>query len=696
VPGNGQGGTRPLASFFVFSVWAYNRALMANSDMPATTPPTPATRLDSWKAIAAHFSRDVRTVRRWEKLERMPVHRHVHSKLGSVYAFEHELDAWSAARAKPLPADPPPTRARTIWRWVAVAAAAATLVVMVAAGFALWGSGSTARAAAPLAPPAIASRIFAAATGEGQAPRLINLGGWSISIAITPDGRELIALDRDNQAIQFVETASETVSRVLPLGAEPIAMTMSSEGDWIYVSRKAGDVVRVNRRTRAIDTIATGIREPASLALMSDGRRLYIAAVYQGLKVVDLRAGTVSDVPTVKCPVEVAAVPGRDLIYVGYQCGGPGGRPGHDAMDVRVASTGALIKTVVGPPQVSSEMAASPDGAQVWIDGHDACFAGGYDHADCPNVPGGVMHVYRAEDHLRLATFGMPLEEQPEGLAFLPDSSRAIVAGSYARVFDTRRMTMVERAAMATQGPMVFTADGGRAFALTDGRRKLAIFDLSANTCAPPPAGLVTWWPGDGHAGDVHAGNDGLLRGGAAFAPGFSGQAFAFDGVDDYIDVPLVGNFTQLGSTVALSIKPRGPNKDELLLDHVPGAYTGWRLRRLASGQIEFCLSLGGGPCSAAGKVTSRGAVPSGTWTDVVVVETSDTLSLYLNGALDASSRGAERPNRVRQALRIGAPFAGGGHFSGLMDEIRFFNTALGADEITRMRAAGRSGLCVR
>jgi len=51
-------------------------------------------RLESWKAIAAYLGRDVTTVRRWEKREALPVHRLHHSKLGSVYAYTTELDAW--------------------------------------------------------------------------------------------------------------------------------------------------------------------------------------------------------------------------------------------------------------------------------------------------------------------------------------------------------------------------------------------------------------------------------------------------------------------------------------------------------------------------------------------------------------------------------------------------------------------------
>ena len=60
-------------------------------------------RLDSWKKIAAHLKRDVTTAQRWERREGMPVHRHLHDKQGSVYAFRSELDAWSESRRGKLP-----------------------------------------------------------------------------------------------------------------------------------------------------------------------------------------------------------------------------------------------------------------------------------------------------------------------------------------------------------------------------------------------------------------------------------------------------------------------------------------------------------------------------------------------------------------------------------------------------------------
>jgi len=85
---------------------------MADHPVTPATPHTPNEgppgRLESWKEIAAYLHRDVSTVQRWEKREAMPVHRHHHHKLGSVYAFRAELDAWWVSRKSRLDANGSP------------------------------------------------------------------------------------------------------------------------------------------------------------------------------------------------------------------------------------------------------------------------------------------------------------------------------------------------------------------------------------------------------------------------------------------------------------------------------------------------------------------------------------------------------------------------------------------------------------
>ena len=111
-------------------------------------------RLDSWKEIAAYLKRDVTTVQRWEKREGMPVHRHLHDRMGSVYAYRTDLDAWMRSRnlrgeqengnngndaVAIAPAPPPPQTAKpgflARWRFVLPLVA---IGAVLAIGISLW------------------------------------------------------------------------------------------------------------------------------------------------------------------------------------------------------------------------------------------------------------------------------------------------------------------------------------------------------------------------------------------------------------------------------------------------------------------------------------------------------------------------------------------------------------------------------
>ncbi|MBB5058636.1 Tfp pilus assembly protein PilF [Granulicella aggregans] len=54
-------------------------------------------RLDSWKEIASYLHRDARTVRRWERERRLPVHRVPGGERSGVFAYVDELDRWLRA-----------------------------------------------------------------------------------------------------------------------------------------------------------------------------------------------------------------------------------------------------------------------------------------------------------------------------------------------------------------------------------------------------------------------------------------------------------------------------------------------------------------------------------------------------------------------------------------------------------------------
>lgn len=169
-------------------------------DQTAGSPrPGPADeRLDSWKEIAGYLNRDITTVQRWEKREGMPVHRHLHAKSSSVYAFRADLDAWarsrnlrlsgnehqgepSAAPLRPAASSAPPRswrRSPLLW----VLAGAGVLLGMTA--WLVWGT----------------DYFWTSPLAGAQTQLVTDLDGTDQAAAVSPDGRFLAFLsDRDGQ-----------------------------------------------------------------------------------------------------------------------------------------------------------------------------------------------------------------------------------------------------------------------------------------------------------------------------------------------------------------------------------------------------------------------------------------------------------------------------------------------------------------
>ena len=206
-------------------------------------------RLDSWKEIAAHLGRDVRTVQRWEARDGLPVRRLHHSKSGSVFAYAAELDAWRNAR------DPraeerrvgdagdsavPPGR-----RWLRVAgpAAAAVVVALLVLAVRAWGPGGGSTPP-PLRSVAVLPLADLSATGEP---------------AYFADGmtEALIAHLSTASGLRVIARTSVMQFRGAKASAGEIAKTLNVDAVIEGAVHRAGTRVRVTARLIRGDTQET-------------------------------------------------------------------------------------------------------------------------------------------------------------------------------------------------------------------------------------------------------------------------------------------------------------------------------------------------------------------------------------------------------------------------------------------------------
>src|SRR3981189_3058805 len=74
--------------------------IVSRGDFGMRLQDPPEKTLGSWKQIASYLERSERTVRRWEASEGLPVHRREHEKQDTVFAYKHEIEAWSRLRTR--------------------------------------------------------------------------------------------------------------------------------------------------------------------------------------------------------------------------------------------------------------------------------------------------------------------------------------------------------------------------------------------------------------------------------------------------------------------------------------------------------------------------------------------------------------------------------------------------------------------
>src|SRR3972149_3477866 len=235
-----------------------------------------------------------------------------------------------------------------------------------------------------------------------------------------------------------------------------------------------------------------------------------------------------------------------------------------------------------------------------------------------------------------------------------------------------------------------------------------AVRDGDVDICITPPTNLISWWTGDGSTNDIVDGNHGTLQGGASFGAGLVGQAFSFDGVDDFVMVPDNPslNFGTNDFTFDFWVKFNTTEGEQILIEKFVSSppATGWTLTKLAGNVIRFANDNPAGWVGLIIDVTPP-SIPTDTWIFVAVTRNGNTYKVYWDGvAIGETTLEANLNLDTTSSLKFGhrgnpidtpgSIDTGGYYLHGLIDEVEIYNRALSPSEIESIYNAGSAGKC--
>lgn len=225
-----------------------------------------------------------------------------------------------------------------------------------------------------------------------------------------------------------------------------------------------------------------------------------------------------------------------------------------------------------------------------------------------------------------------------------------------------------------------------------------------AQSCVTTPAGLISWWPGDGDAADIHGLNSGSHNG-VSFVPGVVDQAFSFDGVDDYVEVADAANL-QLAADLTIDFWVK-PAATQILYANIfrkeAGVNSGFgiEMNNIANSNQYYAwwkspnLPVATFQCTSP--TTELFSLTPNVWQHVAFVKDGDTRLIYIDGVNipGATCVGTDAAIQTNNApIRIGkwaGPFRA---WEGELDEIDLFNRALTANEIEDIYILDTAGKC--
>ncbi len=196
------------------------------------------------------------------------------------------------------------------------------------------------------------------------------------------------------------------------------------------------------------------------------------------------------------------------------------------------------------------------------------------------------------------------------------------------------------------------------------------------------PAGLISWWRGEGNTSDTMDVHPGTPLGGLSYAPGQIGQAFVLNGQNAAV---ALGNWFNLQEfTLSLWVKPDASQVQYAdILDNNHTDYRSWAIQH--DNVSDASRSSWHWGANGAGGIAYW--MTNSTWQQLVVTVSSNHVSsLYRNGQLVQTVAGTGPITYDgTQFFNLGKHHLLGRYFNGLVDELMCFNRPLLPDEVASL-----------
>ncbi|MBI2681259.1 MAG: winged helix-turn-helix domain-containing protein [Candidatus Solibacter usitatus] len=544
---------------------------------------------------------------------------------------------------------------------------------------------------APVSSVPAAGRLLALLTCEGCRPAVIKLDRMPGQVLMNPSGTKVYAIERGAKTITVVGLLDNSVKRTLILPLHANTAVMTRHGERIYIGSSTDGVMVVDaEQDRVLERIFATGGPVRNLAVTPDEKKVFLAMGAAGLKRISMVSGEIRLLSEIACPEYVGIDPSGRELFVSYQCGGPGGHRGHDSVEVYDVESERRVAIVTGPPMVGSSVSFAPGSPFVLLNGQDACSAPSYDHIGCPIVPGIASHLLRSADRTIVRTFAREVnlvkgETNQEG-TFVPDGRRLVFSGPGLTVLDVSKQAVLETYADAREsyGQVVFDATGRRAVVVQPAG--LLVLKTLDQPCLPPEEGQFNLYPGDGSFDDVRQVERLVPEGDVTFVPGLIGQALRLNGKDSMLRARPWAACGDCGDswTESLFVKFDALQGEMTLLERA-NALRGPGHRLFKSPDNRIVLEIAG-DTSPGQAVHSTSPVTAETWNHYAVVVDAGERRLYINGTLMGSVAVPKAdPIRFWGDVCLGSTHERSAHLAGRVDEIVFYNRALGEPEIRRI-----------